>query len=165
MPVQAAGQRSFAFSRRLTFLFALTAIYTIGLSALAVHVVLTPPTQSDGLWAIVFGLTLTWCLAPATAIAHEMSRHQANPVDSVWNRGLTFEIRNLPANGLRFSISARRCVSGRCTMKSDCDIPCVRLGRKQLLLCAMAMAVSTLPLSAQQQNSQYSPRFGMGHLL
>lgn len=38
----------------------------------------------------------------------------------------------------------------------------MRLGRKQLLLCAMA--VSTLQLSAQQQNSQYSPRFGMGHL-
>jgi TolA-binding protein len=49
-------------------------------------------------------------------------------------------------------------------MKSDCDIPCVRLGPKQLLLCAMAMAVSTSLLSAQQQNSQYSPRFGMGHL-
>jgi tetratricopeptide (TPR) repeat protein len=49
-------------------------------------------------------------------------------------------------------------------MKLDCDIPCMRLGRKQLLFCAMAMAVSTFPLSAQQQNSQYSPRFGMGHL-
>jgi tetratricopeptide (TPR) repeat protein len=48
-------------------------------------------------------------------------------------------------------------------MKSHCDIPCLRLGRKQLLVCAMA--VSALPLSAQQQqNSQYSPRFGMGHL-
>jgi hypothetical protein len=53
-------------------------------------------------------------------------------------------------------------------MKSHCNIPCVCPGRKQLLLCAMvttiAMAVSTLPLSAQQQNSPYSPRFGMGHL-
>ena len=49
-------------------------------------------------------------------------------------------------------------------MKSDRNISCACLGRKQLLLCAMAMAVWTLPLSAQQQNSQYSPRFGMGHL-
>ena len=48
------------------------------------------------------------------------------------------------------------------TMKLDLKIPCVRLGRKRMLLCAIA--VFTLPLSAQQQNSQYSPRFGMGHL-
>jgi tetratricopeptide (TPR) repeat protein len=49
-------------------------------------------------------------------------------------------------------------------MKSDFETPWVRLGRKQLLLWAVTMAVSALPLSAQQQNSQYSPRFGMGHL-
>lgn len=47
-------------------------------------------------------------------------------------------------------------------MKSNCNI------RKQLLFCATMMSMTlpalTVPLSAQQQNSQYSPRFGMGHL-
>jgi len=47
-------------------------------------------------------------------------------------------------------------------MKSHCNIRCMRIGPKQLLL--LTMAVSALPLFAQQQNSQYSPRFGMGHL-
>jgi tetratricopeptide (TPR) repeat protein len=49
-------------------------------------------------------------------------------------------------------------------MKSNGGIACVLPGWKQFFLCAVAMAVTTLPLSAQQQNSQYSPRFGMGHL-
>ncbi|HEX3377677.1 MAG TPA: hypothetical protein VHS29_12500, partial [Candidatus Acidoferrales bacterium] len=56
-------------------------------------------------------------------------------------------------------------------MKSDCNIPSLRFGWKQLLPCLLAITITfaiTLlaqPLSAQQQqNSKYSPRFGMGHL-
>ena len=56
-------------------------------------------------------------------------------------------------------------------MKSDWNIPSLHLGWKQRLPCAtaiviaIAMAFLARPLSAQQQqNSKYSPRFGMGHL-
>jgi tetratricopeptide (TPR) repeat protein len=40
----------------------------------------------------------------------------------------------------------------------------VRFSWKRMLLCAIAVAAAASSLSAQQQNSQYSPRFGMGHL-
>jgi hypothetical protein len=59
-PVKANVEHSIPFSKPLIFLFVLTAIYTIGLSVLAVHAVTPPPGQSRGLWAIVFGLILTW---------------------------------------------------------------------------------------------------------
>jgi TolA-binding protein len=54
-------------------------------------------------------------------------------------------------------------------MKLDCRIPSLPLGWKQplLILIAVAIGITFLPrpLSAQQQqNSKYSPRFGMGHL-
>ena len=54
-------------------------------------------------------------------------------------------------------------------MKSDGNIPSLHLSWKQLLLSATAIAIAMTSfarlLSAQQQqNSQYSPRFGMGHL-
>jgi hypothetical protein len=61
MPVGATDKRSFPLSKPLLFLFVLTAIYTIGLSVLAVRAVLIPPPeQSRGLWTIIFGLILTW---------------------------------------------------------------------------------------------------------
>ncbi|HWF12295.1 MAG TPA: hypothetical protein VG272_01055 [Candidatus Acidoferrales bacterium] len=50
-------------------------------------------------------------------------------------------------------------------MSSNCGITCVGLVWKRLLMCAIAMAAAAASISAQQQgNSQYSPRFGMGHL-
>jgi len=60
LSVEATDKRSLLFSKPLIFLFVLTAIYTIGLSILAVHAVIPPPGQSRGLWPIVFGLILTW---------------------------------------------------------------------------------------------------------
>jgi len=61
LPVETTDERSFPFSKPLFFLFVLTAIYTIGLSILAVQAVLIqPPDQSRVLWTIVFGLILTW---------------------------------------------------------------------------------------------------------
>jgi hypothetical protein len=60
LPIEAPDGHTFPFSKPLIFLFALTAIYTIGLSVLAVHAVIPPRTQSSGFWTIVFGLILTW---------------------------------------------------------------------------------------------------------
>ena len=61
LPVGVTDKRSFPFSKPLIFLLALTAIYTIGLSILAVRLVLIPPPeQSRVLWTIIFGLILTW---------------------------------------------------------------------------------------------------------
>lgn len=60
LPVEAMDERSFPLSKPLIFLFVLTAIYTIGLSILAVHAVMPPLGQSQGLWSIAFGLILTW---------------------------------------------------------------------------------------------------------
>jgi hypothetical protein len=61
LPVGVTDKRSFPFSKPLIFLLALTAIYTIGLSNLAVRAAsMPPPPQSRGLWTIIFGLILTW---------------------------------------------------------------------------------------------------------
>ena len=60
LPVEPTDQRSFPFSKPLIFLFVLTATYTVGLSIIAVHAVIRPLGQSEGLWVIVFGLILTW---------------------------------------------------------------------------------------------------------
>jgi tetratricopeptide (TPR) repeat protein len=46
-------------------------------------------------------------------------------------------------------------------MNPHCDSPCVRLIRKLRFLCVLAVAVSAVPLLAQ--NGVYTPRFGMGH--
>jgi hypothetical protein len=46
---------------------------------------------------------------------------------------------------------------------SECNNSRVPFSWKRMLFCAIAVA-AVAPLSAQQQNSQYSPRFGMGHV-
>ena len=48
-----------------------------------------------------------------------------------------------------------------CTTKPERDSPCLRVNWKQWLPFVLAMAVSAMPLSAQ--NDPYAPRFGMGH--
>ena len=62
MSVEIQDERLFPFSKPLIFLFVLTAIYTIGLSILAVQAVIPQPGESHTLWAILFGLILTWWL-------------------------------------------------------------------------------------------------------
>lgn len=50
-------------------------------------------------------------------------------------------------------------------MESNCGFTGAGLTWMRLILCAIAMATANIAVSAQtQQNSQYSPRFGMGHL-
>jgi hypothetical protein len=60
LPIEVADQRSFPYSKPLIFLLVLTAIHTVGLSIVAIHAVIAPLEQSEGLWVIVFGLILTW---------------------------------------------------------------------------------------------------------
>ena len=61
MPVDTKDERSFPFSKPLIFLIVLAAIYTVGLSILAVHAVGMPaPEHSRSLWTVAFGLILTW---------------------------------------------------------------------------------------------------------
>jgi hypothetical protein len=60
MPVEAADESSFPFSRPLFFLFLLAAIYTFGLSTFAVHGAIPAPNQSRVLWTLLYGLILTW---------------------------------------------------------------------------------------------------------
>jgi len=62
LPLDVQDERPFPFSKPLLFLFALTAIYTIGLSTLAVRAVIPPFGISRALWVILYGLILTWWL-------------------------------------------------------------------------------------------------------
>jgi len=58
--IEAPNDHMSPFSKPLIFLFALTVIFTIGLSVLAGHGVIPTRAQSSGFWALVFGLILTW---------------------------------------------------------------------------------------------------------
>jgi len=50
-------------------------------------------------------------------------------------------------------------------MTSNGGFTCASIAWKRLILCAIAVAAAAVSFAAQQpQNSQYQPRFGMGHL-